>query len=75
MGESYSVIVEKLEDDLQLKDSELVDLKLAFRCFFFFFLNNSVCMSHSLDLNTVYLGSIILSLLTFPVLVGIHLSH
>lgn len=31
VGESYSVIVEKLEDDLQLKDSELVDLKLAFR--------------------------------------------
>ncbi|XP_038572024.1 serine/threonine-protein kinase TNNI3K-like isoform X1 [Micropterus salmoides] len=30
VGESYSVIVEKLEDDLQLKDSELVDLKLAF---------------------------------------------
>lgn len=38
MGESYSVIVEKLEDDLQLKDSELVDLKLAFRFLFFFFL-------------------------------------
>ncbi|XP_060889246.1 serine/threonine-protein kinase TNNI3K isoform X2 [Labrus mixtus] len=32
VGESYSVIVEKLEDDLQLKDSELVDLKLAFSC-------------------------------------------
>lgn len=31
VGESYSVIIEKLEDDLQLKDSELVDLKLAFR--------------------------------------------
>ncbi|XP_067369788.1 serine/threonine-protein kinase TNNI3K isoform X2 [Channa argus] len=30
VGESYSVIVEKLEDDLKLKDSELVDLKLAF---------------------------------------------
>lgn len=32
VSESYSVIVEKLEDDLKLKDSELVDLKLAFRC-------------------------------------------
>uniref|UniRef100_A0A3Q3FE41 Uncharacterized protein n=1 Tax=Labrus bergylta TaxID=56723 RepID=A0A3Q3FE41_9LABR len=32
VGESYSVIIEKLEDDLQLKDSELVDLKLAFSC-------------------------------------------
>lgn len=31
MGESYAVIIEKLEDDLQLKDSELVDLNLAFR--------------------------------------------
>uniref|UniRef100_A0A8C4ENH1 Serine/threonine-protein kinase TNNI3K n=1 Tax=Dicentrarchus labrax TaxID=13489 RepID=A0A8C4ENH1_DICLA len=30
VGESYAVIIEKLEDDLQLKDSELVDLKLAF---------------------------------------------
>ncbi|XP_003439857.1 serine/threonine-protein kinase TNNI3K [Oreochromis niloticus] len=30
VGESYSVIIEKLEDDFQLKDSELVDLKLAF---------------------------------------------
>ncbi|XP_022615250.1 serine/threonine-protein kinase TNNI3K [Seriola dumerili] len=30
VGESYSVIVDKLEDDLKLKDSELVDLKLAF---------------------------------------------
>ncbi|KAE8294261.1 Serine/threonine-protein kinase TNNI3K [Larimichthys crocea] len=30
VGESYSVIIEKLEDDLQLKDSELADLKLAF---------------------------------------------
>uniref|UniRef100_A0A3Q2Y192 Serine/threonine-protein kinase TNNI3K n=1 Tax=Hippocampus comes TaxID=109280 RepID=A0A3Q2Y192_HIPCM len=30
VSESYSVILEKLEDDLQLKDSELVDLKLAF---------------------------------------------
>uniref|UniRef100_A0A671UWZ9 Serine/threonine-protein kinase TNNI3K n=1 Tax=Sparus aurata TaxID=8175 RepID=A0A671UWZ9_SPAAU len=30
VGESYSAIVEKLEDDLQLKDSELADLKLAF---------------------------------------------
>ncbi|XP_070764462.1 serine/threonine-protein kinase TNNI3K [Enoplosus armatus] len=30
VGESYSVIIEKLEDDLQLKDSELVELKLAF---------------------------------------------
>lgn len=34
VGESYSVIVEKLEDDLRLKDSELVDLKLAFGWFF-----------------------------------------
>lgn len=34
VGESYSVIIEKLEDDLQLKDSELADLKLAFRWFF-----------------------------------------
>ncbi|XP_061636127.1 serine/threonine-protein kinase TNNI3K isoform X3 [Phyllopteryx taeniolatus] len=31
VSESYSLILEKLEDDLQLKDSELVDLKLAFR--------------------------------------------
>lgn len=31
VGESYSVIIEKLEDDLQLKDSEQADLKLAFR--------------------------------------------
>lgn len=31
VGESYSVILEKLDDDFQLKDSELVDLKLAFR--------------------------------------------
>lgn len=31
VGESYGVIIEKLEDDLQLKDSELVDLNLAFR--------------------------------------------
>lgn len=31
VGESYTVIIEKLEDDLQLKDSELVDLNLAFR--------------------------------------------
>lgn len=31
MGESYSVILERLEDDLQVKDSELVDLRLAFR--------------------------------------------
>lgn len=31
MGESYAVIIEKLDDDLQLKDSELVDLRLAFR--------------------------------------------
>lgn len=31
VGESYAVIIEKLEDDLQLKDSELVDLNLAFR--------------------------------------------
>uniref|UniRef100_A0A3B4YY57 TNNI3 interacting kinase n=1 Tax=Stegastes partitus TaxID=144197 RepID=A0A3B4YY57_9TELE len=30
VGESYSVIVDKLEDDFQLKDSELADLKLAF---------------------------------------------
>uniref|UniRef100_A0A3Q4MQJ2 Serine/threonine-protein kinase TNNI3K n=1 Tax=Neolamprologus brichardi TaxID=32507 RepID=A0A3Q4MQJ2_NEOBR len=30
VGESYSVIIEKLDDDFQLKDSELVDLKLAF---------------------------------------------
>uniref|UniRef100_A0A3P8S2V1 Serine/threonine-protein kinase TNNI3K n=1 Tax=Amphiprion percula TaxID=161767 RepID=A0A3P8S2V1_AMPPE len=30
VGESYSVIVEKLDDDFQLKDSELADLKLAF---------------------------------------------
>uniref|UniRef100_A0A3Q3KKB7 Serine/threonine-protein kinase TNNI3K n=1 Tax=Mastacembelus armatus TaxID=205130 RepID=A0A3Q3KKB7_9TELE len=30
VGESYSVIIERLEDDLKLKDSELVDLKLAF---------------------------------------------
>ncbi|XP_075895727.1 serine/threonine-protein kinase TNNI3K [Nelusetta ayraudi] len=30
VGESYAVIIEKLEDDLQLKDSELVDLNLAF---------------------------------------------
>ncbi|XP_028442675.1 serine/threonine-protein kinase TNNI3K isoform X1 [Perca flavescens] len=30
VGESYSLIVEKLEDDLQLKDSEIVNLKLAF---------------------------------------------
>lgn len=30
VGESYSVIIEKLEDDFQLKDSELGDLKLAF---------------------------------------------
>uniref|UniRef100_A0AAQ6IHC8 Serine/threonine-protein kinase TNNI3K n=1 Tax=Anabas testudineus TaxID=64144 RepID=A0AAQ6IHC8_ANATE len=30
VSESYSVIIEKLEDDLKLKDSELVDLKLAF---------------------------------------------
>lgn len=33
MGESYAVIIEKLDDDLQLKDSELVDLRLAFRWF------------------------------------------
>lgn len=31
VGESYAVIIEKLDDDLQLKDSELVDLRLAFR--------------------------------------------
>ncbi|KAM8873883.1 serine/threonine-protein kinase TNNI3K isoform 3-T3 [Spinachia spinachia] len=31
VGESYAVIVEKLEDDLQLKDDELAELKLAFR--------------------------------------------
>lgn len=31
VGESYAVIVEKLEDDLQLKDDERVELKLAFR--------------------------------------------
>lgn len=30
VGESYSVIIEKLEDDLKLKDNELADLKLAF---------------------------------------------
>ncbi|XP_037325696.2 serine/threonine-protein kinase TNNI3K [Pungitius pungitius] len=30
VGESYAAIVEKLEDDLQLKDDELVELKLAF---------------------------------------------
>ncbi|XP_029684460.1 serine/threonine-protein kinase TNNI3K isoform X1 [Takifugu rubripes] len=30
VGESYAVIIEKLDDDLQLKDSELVDLRLAF---------------------------------------------
>uniref|UniRef100_G3PEC0 Serine/threonine-protein kinase TNNI3K n=1 Tax=Gasterosteus aculeatus aculeatus TaxID=481459 RepID=G3PEC0_GASAC len=30
VGESYAVIVEKLEDDLQLKDDERVELKLAF---------------------------------------------
>lgn len=31
VGESYAVIIEKLDDDLQLRDSELVDLRLAFR--------------------------------------------
>jgi len=31
VGESYAVIIEKLEDDFQLPDSQLVDLKLAFR--------------------------------------------
>lgn len=31
VGESYSLIIDKLDDDLQLKDSELVDLRLAFR--------------------------------------------
>ncbi|KAK9519050.1 hypothetical protein VZT92_021804 [Zoarces viviparus] len=30
VGESYAVIVEKLEDDLQLKENEIVELKLAF---------------------------------------------
>lgn len=30
MGESYSVIVERLEDDLELKDTEVADLNLAF---------------------------------------------
>uniref|UniRef100_A0A8C3G2V5 Serine/threonine-protein kinase TNNI3K n=1 Tax=Cyclopterus lumpus TaxID=8103 RepID=A0A8C3G2V5_CYCLU len=30
VGESYAVIVEKLEDDLLLKDKEIVDLRLAF---------------------------------------------
>ncbi|XP_068176018.1 serine/threonine-protein kinase TNNI3K isoform X2 [Antennarius striatus] len=30
VGESYSVIIEKLDDDFQLKDSDLADLKLAF---------------------------------------------
>ncbi|XP_068447439.1 serine/threonine-protein kinase TNNI3K isoform X3 [Clinocottus analis] len=30
VGESYAVIAEKLEDDLLLKDKEVVDLKLAF---------------------------------------------
>lgn len=39
MGESYAVIIEKLDDDLQLKDSELVDLRLAFR----WFTNASAC--------------------------------
>uniref|UniRef100_A0A8C5D6R9 Protein kinase domain-containing protein n=1 Tax=Gouania willdenowi TaxID=441366 RepID=A0A8C5D6R9_GOUWI len=32
VGESYAVIIEKLEDDFHLKDSELADLKLAFSC-------------------------------------------
>ncbi|XP_031719952.1 serine/threonine-protein kinase TNNI3K [Anarrhichthys ocellatus] len=30
VGESYAVIVEKLKDDLQLKENEIVELKLAF---------------------------------------------
>uniref|UniRef100_H3CZC9 Serine/threonine-protein kinase TNNI3K n=1 Tax=Tetraodon nigroviridis TaxID=99883 RepID=H3CZC9_TETNG len=30
VGESYAVIIERLDDDLQLKDSELADLRLAF---------------------------------------------
>lgn len=31
VSESYSAIIERLEDDLRLKDSEVVELKLAFR--------------------------------------------
>lgn len=38
VSESYSVIIEKLEDDLRLKDSEVADLKLAFRWQELFFL-------------------------------------
>uniref|UniRef100_A0A4W5MMF8 TNNI3 interacting kinase n=1 Tax=Hucho hucho TaxID=62062 RepID=A0A4W5MMF8_9TELE len=30
VSESYSVIIERLEDDLRIKDSELIDLKQVF---------------------------------------------
>lgn len=32
MSESYTVIIERLGDDLRIKESELMELKHVFRC-------------------------------------------